>query len=133
MICDFKIGNIWIEYHGFTKHGNFAYDCNNLDHLKEVERRKSTGKRMDEAFIYCWTITDLKKRKIIEDIGDLYLEFFNMKQFKECWERKINHEKFDNDWNFKLEVYAKIYKELKKNPWELSDEDLTSYLNTKKP
>ena len=90
--CDFYICDIdmFIEYNGFWTHGGHPFDENNLDDINKLNIWKTKNNSFYIGAIYNWTIRDVNKRNIAKENKLNYLEFYNIKDFKN-W---INN--FDN-------------------------------------
>lgn len=86
--CDFYIPaeNIFIEYQGFWMHGSHAFDEQNEEDVALVNLWKSKSKLTYKAAIETWTVRDPKKRKIAKQNNLNWLEFFNLKEFKDWFD-----------------------------------------------
>ena len=88
--CDFYIPelDLYIEYQGFWHHGKEPYDKNNEEHIKLIEKWKKLKNKQYKQAIITWTISDPLKRKIAKENSLNWIEFFNMKEFFE-WYNKL--------------------------------------------
>ena len=86
--CDFYIPkrNLYIEYQGFWMHGSHAFDEQNEEDVALVNLWKSKSKLTYKAAIETWTVRDPKKRKIAKQNNLNWLEFFNLKEFKDWFD-----------------------------------------------
>ena len=97
--CDFYIPelDLYIEYQGYKTHGKEPYNPDNPEHIKLVEEYKKRAEEInfkDEKkvqylrYINVWTVRDPLKRETARKNELNYIEFFNMKQFME-WFNKL--------------------------------------------
>ena len=97
-ICDFYIPSLdlFIEYQGSMFHNKRPYlgTANDLQEIEEIKqksekRKQITGKNKSryDSLIETWTIRDVKKREIAKQNNLNYLEFFNLKEFNEWYEK----------------------------------------------
>lgn len=102
--CDFYIPeqDLFIEYQGFVSHGKHAYNPNNTEDQQTLEnwwqkvydtaQLLENNKLKDNAylnFIHTWTITDPKKRQIVKENNLNWIEFFNLQEFEDWYNKEI--------------------------------------------
>ena len=91
--CDFYIPSkdLYIEYNGHWTHGGFPFDENNPRAMKQanewLDEFIQTGKKVDG--LQTWMIRDVAKREVAKTNKLNYLEFFNIKEFRD-WFRNIS-------------------------------------------
>lgn len=97
--CDFYITelDLFIEYQGFEGHGGHPFDINNELDIKKVFLWKQKadeinfkGNKKEKYlnYIETWTIRDVKKRQTAKNNNLNWIEFFNMDEFME-WYNKL--------------------------------------------
>ncbi len=90
--CDFYIPceDLYIEYQGFKSHNYEPFEINNLKHQEKVKKWKeySQYNKSYIGYLKVWTVTDPLKRQIVKDNNLNWLEFFNMKQFMDWYNKK---------------------------------------------
>lgn len=96
--CDFYIPKIdtYIEYQGFWMHGFEPYigTPEQQEKVRQLNKKavenivKNKRKKQYEQSIYIWTESDVLKRATAKNNGLNYLEFFNMKQFDEWFNKQ---------------------------------------------
>ena len=88
-LCDFYIPkeDLYIEYQGHWSHNNFPFDKNNKKHLIILNKWKSKGTKFYNNAIETWTIRDVNKRKIAKENNLNWIEFFNMEEFYEWYNK----------------------------------------------
>ena len=81
--CDFYIKSLdlFIECHYYWTHGGHFFDENNQEDIKILEFWKSKGKPQYESAIYCWTITDVKKKNCAIKNNLNYVALFSEREF----------------------------------------------------
>jgi hypothetical protein len=86
--CDFYIPSkdLFIEYQGFSTHGEEPFNENCESHLKLLKKMLDNPHKYQHDTVYIWTIRDPLKRKTAKENGLNYLEFFNVKQFDKWFE-----------------------------------------------
>lgn len=91
--CDFYIKSLdlFIECHYYWTHGDHFFDENNQDDVKILEFWKSKGKPQYESAIYCWTVTDIKKKNCAIRNNLNYIALFSEKDF-DCYIEKLKKE-----------------------------------------
>jgi hypothetical protein len=89
--CDFYIPKIdlYIEYNGFYMHGKEPYIGSN-EQLEKVKLWESKNTIQYKRAVDIWTIRDPLKRQIAKDNKLIWIEFFNMNEFDE-WYNKIKN------------------------------------------
>lgn len=87
--CDFYIPilNLYIEYQGTWTHGGKPYTNTNEDNII-LEKWKAKNTDYYNNAIYVWSIHDCNKRKTAKKNQLNWIEFFNMNQFYE-WYNKL--------------------------------------------
>ena len=96
--CDFYIPelDLYIEYQGFEGHGKHPFNPNNQADIEIVERWKQRSQEINFKgekkekylnYIETWTIRDVKKRETAKKNKLNWIEFFNMKEFMEWYNR----------------------------------------------
>lgn len=91
--CDFYIESLrlYIEYQGFGGGHNNRPFMNTNDDLKELEYHKKlaeNGNTMSQRIVRSWYEKDPLKRKVAKDNNLNWLEFFNMNQFMEWFDKQ---------------------------------------------
>lgn len=88
--CDFYIHelDLYVEYQGHWTHSPHPFKKNkeNFLILKEWKKKKAKGSAMYNRAVYVWTISDVKKRETACKNGLNWIEFFNMKEFKDWYD-----------------------------------------------
>ena len=87
--CDFYIPDIdlFIECQFHPSHGKHPFNkLNNEDKILS-EQIKDTEYIIGQASYEVWTIRDVNKREIAKQNNLNYLEFFNLKEFNEWYEK----------------------------------------------
>lgn len=82
--CDFYIPDLdlYIEYQGFWSHGGKPFEGTpeDLERLKKLKNENRT------TYIDVWTVRDPLKRETARKNGLNWIEFFNMKEFKDWYD-----------------------------------------------
>ena len=93
--CDFYIPSLdlYIEYQGTWTHGNHPFNKDNEEDLKILEKWKNKNTKFYNNAIKVWTIKDPLKRKIAKENNLNCIEFFNMKEFLEWYNKGDFNEK----------------------------------------
>lgn len=90
--CDFYIPEIdtYIEYQGTWFHGGESYIGTNeqKEKLKLWETKLNSGHKSYSRAIRIWNEEDVLKRRTAQQNNLNYLEFFNMRQFMDWFNRK---------------------------------------------
>lgn len=88
--CDFYISelNLYIEYQGTWLHGKEPYNANNEEHIKQINLWKSKNTNFYNTAINVWTIRDPLKRQTAKDNNLNWIEFFNMEEFLEWYNKE---------------------------------------------
>ena len=90
--CDFYIPSIdtYIEYQGFKSHNYEPYDVNNINHQDKIKKWNEYCRYNKSylGYLKVWTVTDPLKRQIAKDNNLKWIEFFNMNQFMEWYNKK---------------------------------------------
>lgn len=86
--CDFYIPerDLYIEYQGTWTHGKKPFEGTSED-LQKVELWKSKNTKFYIGAIETWTIRDPLKRETAKKNNLNWLEFFNMQQFMEWFDK----------------------------------------------
>lgn len=98
-VCDFYIPSldVFIEYQGTWIHGDHPFDPNNKEDVELIEKFKLKAKELNfqgkpkRQYLYAietWTIRDVQKREVAKKNNLNYLEFFNIEEFME-WYNKL--------------------------------------------
>lgn len=92
--CDFYIPSLdlYIEYNGTWEHGNKPYDENNQECINLTKKWISKNKPRYKNAIKIYTIRDPEKRKIAKENNLNWIEFFNMKEFLNWYNKGDNVE-----------------------------------------
>lgn len=87
-VCDFYIPelDLYIEYQGLWTHGLKPFEGTGED-LQKVEFWKNKKTKYYAMAIDTWTRRDVKKRKLAKESNLNWLEFFNMQQFIEWFDK----------------------------------------------
>ena len=87
-VCDFYILelDLYIEYQGLWTHGLKPFEGTGSD-LQKVELWKNRKTKYYKMAIDTWTRRDVKKRKVAKENNLNWLEFFNMQQFMEWFDK----------------------------------------------
>lgn len=88
-VCDFYIPEIdtYIEYQGYFTHGKEPYIGTN-EQKEIVKLWESKNTPQYKRAIKTWTIEDVLKREIVKKNNLNYLEFFNITQFMEWYNKQ---------------------------------------------
>ena len=97
--CDFYISelDLYIEYQGFWTHGNKPYNESDIEciNLLNIWKKKSVEinfkqEKKDQylSAINVWTIRDPLKRQTAKDNNLNWIEFFNMEEFLEWYNKE---------------------------------------------
>lgn len=88
--CDFYIQelDLYIEYQGHWSHGGCAFDKNNLEHLKKLEKWENKNNKFYKNAIKTWTKRDPLKRETARKNNLNWIEFFTMDQFMEWYNKQ---------------------------------------------
>ena len=88
--CDFYIPklDLYIEYQGFWHHGLKPYNEKDQKCIELINKWKNKNTKFYNTALKIYLIKDPLKRKIAKENNLNYLEFFNMKEFLE-WYNKI--------------------------------------------
>lgn len=91
--CDFYIESLklYIEYQGYGGGHNNRPFLNTIEDLKELEHHMKlaeNGNSMSQRIVRTWYMKDPEKRKIAKDNKLNWMEFFNMKQFMEWFDKQ---------------------------------------------
>lgn len=87
-VCDFYIPelDLYIEYQGLWTHGLRPFE-GTIEDLQKVELWKNRKTKYYKMAIDTWTRRDVKKRKLAKENNLNWLEFFNMQQFMEWFDK----------------------------------------------
>jgi len=97
--CDFYIPelDLYIEYQGYGSHGGEPFNSNNPKHINLVNKWKQQAKEINfkgekktqfNIYIKVWTQDDTLKRETARKNKLNWIEFFNIKQFMEWFEKQ---------------------------------------------
>ena len=83
-LVDFYIPSLdlYIECNYHWTHGKHAFDCNNSDDIKTLEKWKQKNTKFYKNAIDTWSIRDVKKRNSAKQNKLNYIEFWDINEIK---------------------------------------------------